>query len=306
MTTVRIAGWGAALPDKTITNDDLATWLDTSDEWIRERTGIAERRVGSSTTELAVAAGRQALVRSPGAVDGVLVATLTPDQETPATASVVQAALGLDRCAAFDLNAACSGFVYGLVVARGLMATGLRRILLIGAETMSRIVNWDDRETAVLFGDGAGAVVLEATEGPDTVLGHDLGGDGAAAPLLWADRGDVLHMDGREVYRRAVRALVESSSLALDRAGLTPADVDLFVPHQANRRIIEASAERLGIPPERVALMVERTGNTSAASIPLALCAVLDEGRIHPGEILLLSGVGAGMAWGSAVLRWQP
>ncbi|MBL8775439.1 MAG: ketoacyl-ACP synthase III [Acidimicrobiales bacterium] len=306
MTTVRIAGWGAALPDKTITNDDLATWLDTSDEWIRERTGIAERRVGSSTTELAVAAGRQALVRSPGAVDAVIVATLTPDQETPATASVVQAALGLDRCAAFDLNAACSGFVYGLVVARGLMAAGLRRILLIGAETMSRIVDWDDRETAVLFGDGAGAVVLEATDGPDTLLGHDLGGDGAAAPLLWADRGDVLHMDGREVYRRAVRALVESSTAALDRAGLTVADVGLFVPHQANRRIIEASAERLGIPPERVALMVERTGNTSAASIPLALCAVLDEGRVHPGEILLLSGVGAGMAWGSAVLRWQP
>lgn len=306
MTSLRIAGWGAALPDKTITNDDLATWLDTSDEWIRERTGIAERRVGSSTTELAVAAGRAALERSPGPVDLVVVATITADQETPATASVVQAALDLDRCAAFDLNAACSGFVYGLVVARGLMATGMRRILLVGAETMSRIVDWDDRETAVLFGDGAGAVVLEAADGPETLLGHDLGGDGAAAPLLWADRGDVLHMDGREVYRRAVRALVESSTAALDHAGLTPADVDLFLPHQANRRIIEAAAERLGIPAERVALLVERTGNTSAASIPMALATALDEGRVEPGQVVLVSGVGAGMAWGSAVLRWQP
>ena len=306
MTSLRIAGWGAALPDKTITNEDLAGWLDTSDGWIRERTGIAERRVGSSTTELALAAGREALARSPGAVDAVIVATITSDQETPATASVVQAALGLDRCAAFDVNAACSGFVYGLVVARGLMATGLRRILLVGAETMSRIVDWDDRETAVLFGDGAGAVVIEAEDGPETLLGFDLGGDGEAAPLLWADRGDVLRMDGREVYRRAVRALVESSTAALDQAGLTAADVDLFIPHQANRRIIEAAAERLALPVERVAVVVERTGNTSAASIPMALAASLDEERLSAGQVVLLSGVGAGMAWGSAVLRWQP
>lgn len=306
MTAVRLAGWGTALPDKTVTNTDLESWLDTSDEWIRERTGIAERRVGSSTTELAVAAARAALERSPGPVDLVLVATITPDQTTPATASVVQAALGLDRCAAFDLHAACSGFVYGLVVARGLIATGMRRVLLVGAETLSRITDWDDRETAVLFGDGAAAVVLEADAGPDTLLGHHLGGDGGGAGLLYADRGAFLRMDGREVYRRAVRAMVESSTAALAAAGLSPGDVDLFVPHQANRRIIEGAADRLGIPPERTAIVLERTGNTSAASIPLALADALDAGRVAPGDVVLLSGVGAGLAWGSAVLRWQP
>ena len=189
MTTVRLTGWGSVLPDKTVTNTDLEGWLDTSDEWIRERTGIAERRVGSSTTELAVAAAREALERSPGPVDLVLVATITPDQTTPATASVVQAALGLDRCAAFDLHAACSGFVYGLVVARGLMATGMRRVLLVGAETLSRITDWDDRETAVLFGDGAAAVVLEADDGPETLLGHHLGGDGHGLPAHGRARG---------------------------------------------------------------------------------------------------------------------
>lgn len=306
MTAMRLAGWGTALPDKTVTNADLEGWLDTSDEWIRERTGIAERRVGSSTTELAVAAAREALDRSPGPVDLVLVATITPDRTTPATASAVQAALGLDRCAAFDLHAACSGFVYGLVVAHGLLATGMRRVLLVGAETLSRITDWDDRETAVLFGDGAGAVVLEAGAGPDTLLGHHLGGDGTGADLLYADRGAFLRMDGREVYRRAVRALVESSTAALDQAGHSAADVDLFVPHQANRRIIDAAGDRLGIPTERTALVLERTGNTSAASIPLALADALDAGRLAPGDLVLLSGVGAGLAWGSAVLRWQP
>lgn len=306
MTTVRLTGWGSVLPDKTVTNTDLEGWLDTSDEWIRERTGIAERRVGSSTTELAVAAAREALERSPGPVDLVLVATITPDQTTPATASVVQAALGLDRCAAFDLHAACSGFVYGLVVARGLMATGMRRVLLVGAETLSRITDWDDRETAVLFGDGAAAVVLEADDGPETLLGHHLGGDGHGAGLLYADRGAFLRMDGREVYRRAVRAMVESSTAALAQAGVSAADVDLFVPHQANRRIIEGAGDRLGIPVERTAIVLERTGNTSAASIPLALADALGSGRLTPGDLVLLSGVGAGLTWGSAVLRWQP
>ena len=306
MTSLRLTGWGTALPDKTVTNADLAGWLDTSDEWIRERTGIAERRIGSSTTELAVAAAREALERSPGPVDLVMVATITPDQTTPATASAVQAALGLERGAAFDLHAACSGFVYGLVVTHGLLATGMRRVLLVGAETLSRITDWDDRETAVLFGDGAGAVVLEADDGPATLLGHHLGGDGGGADLLYADQGAFLRMDGREVYRRAVRAMVESSAAALDRAGLTAADVDLFVPHQANRRIIDAAGDRLGIPAERTALVLERTGNTSAASIPLALADALDAGRLSPGNLVLLSGVGAGLAWGSAVLRWRP
>ena len=306
MTAVRLPGWGAALPDKTVTNTDLEGWLDTSDEWIRERTGIAERRVGSSTSELAVEAARVALERSPGPVDLVLVATITPDRTTPSTASVVQAELGLDRCAAFDLHAACSGFVYGLVVAHGLLTTGMRRVLLVGAETLSRITDWDDRETAVLFGDGAGAVVLEADDGPTTLVGHHLGGDGGGAELLYADLGAFLRMDGREVYRRAVRAMVESSTAALVRAGLTAADVDLFVPHQANRRIIDAAGDRLGIPAERTALVLERTGNTSAASIPLALADALDAGRVSPGDLVLLIGAGAGLAWGSAVLRWRP
>ena len=305
MAGFRVSGWGAALPDKTVTNDDLAAWLDTSDEWIRERTGIAERRVGDSTTALAVEAGRRALERSPGAVDLVIVATITPDQVTPATASYVQDALGLRQCGAFDLNAACSGFVYGLVAGRGLLATGLRRILLVGAETLSRITDWDDRRTAVIFADGAAAIVLEATEGDENLLGFDLGRNGAEADILRADLGGYLRMDGRAVFAQAVEAIVGSGTASLDRAGLSAADVALVVPHQANARILEAGLEGLGIPGTRMALVIERYGNTSAASVPLALADALERGRVHDGDVVLFVGFGAGMAWASAVVRWQ-
>jgi 3-oxoacyl-[acyl-carrier-protein] synthase-3 len=304
---MRISGWGATLPDKTVTNTDLEGWLDTDDAWIRERTGISERHIGSSTTELAIDAGRQAIERAGLAddqIDLVIVATVSPDKATPATASFVQDALGLS-CGAFDLNAACSGFVYGLVAANGFLASGMRHVLLIGAETMSRLVDWDDRGTAILFGDGGGAVVLSATEEPSTLLGWDLGSDGAAAGILHADIGGFLHMDGGKVFKRAVLAMAESSSQAMARAGVVADDIALLIPHQANRRIIEASSERLGIPLERVAMVLEHTGNTSAASIPLALAETLDAGRLHDGDLVLLSGFGAGMTWASAVLRWN-
>ena len=305
MAGFRITGWGTALPDKTVTNADLKGWLDTDDAWIRERTGIAERRVGDSTTALAVEAGREALGRSPGPIDLVLVATVTPDQITPATASYVQAELGLEECGAFDLAAACSGFVYGLVAARGLLATGLRRILLVGVDTLSRITDWEDRRTAIIFADGAGAVVLEATDGDDNLLGFDLGSDGAAEGILRADLGGYLRMDGKEVFRRAVDAMVGSCTRTLVRAGRAGADVALVVPHQANARIIDAGLDGLGIPRERASIVIETVGNTSAASVPLALAAALDQGRIHEGDEVLFVGFGAGMAWASALVRWQ-
>lgn len=304
-----ITGWGATLPDKTVTNADLETWIDTSDAWIQERTGISERRVGSSTTELAVEAGRIALERSgmgADAIDLVIVATVSPDQATPATASLVQDALGL-TCGAFDLNAACAGFVYALITAESLISAGMRHVLVIGAETMSRLVDWDDRTTAILFGDGGGAVVVSATDdGSDTVLGWDVGSDGTAAGILRADIGGFLEMDGAKVFRRAVLAMVESCEKAIARSGVGPDEISLVIPHQANHRIIEAAVDRLGIPMARVAMIIEHTGNTSAASIPMALCDAVETGQVQPGDTLLLSGFGAGMTWASVVLRWEP
>lgn len=306
---LRLAGWGVALPDKTITNADLEARLDTTDKWITERTGIRERRVGDSTAELAIEAGGQALARAGvGAADIALLvlATCTPDQALPATSAHVQAALGIPG-GAFDLNAACSGFVYGLVSAHGLLATGADRILLIGSETVSRIVDWEDRDTAVLFGDAAGAVVLEATpEREDQLLGWDLGADGNARHLLYADLGDVMKMDGREVFRRAVRVMVDSTLRSCEQGGIEPSDIDLLVPHQANVRIVEAACQRLGVPMERTAMVLDRTGNTSAASIPLALADALDADRVRPGDHVVMVGFGAGMTWASALLRWDP
>jgi 3-oxoacyl-[acyl-carrier-protein] synthase-3 len=304
--SARLTGWGAALPEKVVTNADLEATLDTSDQWIVERTGIRERRVGGTTTGLAVEAGRLALERAgrTGAdVDLVLLATCTPDQAMPASAASVQHALGITG-GAFDLNAACSGFVYGLVAADGFLRTGMERILLVGAETMSTIVDWDDRGTAILFGDGAGAVVLERGEGPGRLLGWDLGSDGSLRHILEADRGGTIQMDGPEVFRRAVRIMVESAERALERAGITIADVALFVPHQANTRIIDSAVARLGIPADQVANNLATTGNTSAASIPLALAEAADAGRLQPGDRVLMVGFGAGMSWASAVLEW--
>lgn len=308
MSGIRIAGWGSALPEKILTNDDLAGMMDTSDAWIRERTGIRERRVGGATSTLAIEAGRKALAMAgcgPDDVDLVMLATTTPDQQVPATSATVQAELGL-RCGAMDLNAACSGFVYGLVNAAGLLGLGYRRILLIGADSLSKITDWTDRGTAILFADGGGALVLEATDGPATLLGFDLGADGSARHILDCDIGGTMRMEGREVFKRAVRAVVDSAQHALARAGLTAADVDWLVPHQANIRIMESAAGRLGIGMDKVASVIDYTGNTSAGSIPLALVDHVESGRIQPGQTLLLSGFGAGMTWASAVLRWQP
>lgn len=303
---LRILGWGTALPDKTVTNADLEARLDTSDAWIRDRTGICERRIGDSTAALAIEAGQRALTSAavePSTIELVLLCTSTPDQVMPATAAYVHGALGCGG-GAMDLNAACAGYVYGLITAHGLLAGGLSRILLIGAETMSRIVDWEDRNTAVLFGDGAGALVLEAGD-RGQLLGWDLGTDGDARHLLFTDVGGFIQMDGKELFRRAVRVLVESAEQALERAGLTIADVTLLVPHQANVRIVEAACQRLGFPTDRVANVLPTTGNTSAASIPLALADSIEAGHLRTGDVVLFSGFGAGMSWASAVVRWE-
>lgn len=301
-----ITGYGTAVPDKIVTNADLSARLDTSDAWITERTGIRRRHVGGTTSELAAAAGRQALERAGRQgeeIDLLILATTTPDALVPGTSATVQDALGVAG-GAFDLNAACSGFVYALVAAHGLVLAGARRVLVIGSDTLSRITDWDDRTMAILVGDGAGAVVLEATDGPGELLSWDLGAGGSLRHLLSCDHGGFLFMNGREIFRHAVRAVVDSSLAALGRAGMKPSDVDLFVPHQANARIITAARERLGIPEERCVVTIDRYGNTSSASIPLSLAYALDTGRLMPGAIVLLSGFGGGMTWASAVLRW--
>ena len=306
MANTAITGWGTALPEKILTNQDLEGWLDTSDEWIVERTGISERHIGGTTAGLATEAAEQAIGAAgigPEDIDLIVLATTTADQMMPGTACAVQEQLGA-RCGAYDLNAACSGFVYALVAAHGHIQSGLDRILVLGSETLSRFVDWDDRNTAVLFGDGAGAVILERTDEPDCLLGWDLGSDGSARDLLYCNPGEHIVMEGREVYRRAVRLVVDSGNRALERAGLTVDDITVLVPHQANSRIVEAAASRLGISPERTIDVISGTGNTSAASIPLALAEAATSGRLQPGDLALLVGFGAGMTSGSAVIRW--
>jgi len=301
-----ITGWGTALPPKVLTNDDLAGMMDTSDEWIQERTGIKERRVGGTTAGLSAEAGRKAIEMSgvdPARIDALVLATTTPDRTVPATAPTVQNELGL-RCGSFDVNAACSGFMYGLVIAHGLITMGAEKILVIGTDTLARITDWEDRNTAILFADGSGAVVLEKCEGKGQLLGWDLDADGSAERFLYAEVGGYLRMDGREVFRRAVRIMVDSGEKAMAHAGVTAADIDLVVPHQANIRIIDAACDRLGIPKEKTATVLQYTGNTSSASIPLALVDALDNGRVKEGDLLLLVGFGAGMTAASAVLRW--
>ncbi|HUF97277.1 MAG TPA: beta-ketoacyl-ACP synthase III [Ilumatobacter sp.] len=300
-----ISGWGTALPDRVVTNHELATTLDTSDEWIRTRTGIHERRIGGTTAELATAAGRQALEMAgldPSRIDALVLATTTPDLQW-GTSSIVQEALGLS-CGAFDLNAACSGFVYGLVNAHGLIAMGAERVLVIGAETLSRITDWNDRATAPLFADGAGAVVLESVPTGGALVSWDLAADGSLINILHAEVGGTIQMEGKEVFRRAVRIMVESAESSLTAAGLTADDIALVVPHQANIRIIEAACERLHIPLDRAAVVIHRTGNTSSASIPIALADALDSGKVQNGDHVLLVGFGGGMTAASCVLRW--
>jgi len=301
-----VTGWGIAVPDKVVTNDDLSVTLDTNDAWIQERTGIRERRIGGTTSQLAIEAGLAALDkagRRPDEIDAVILATTTPDQMVPGTSATVQDGIGITG-GAFDVNAACSGFVYALSVAHGLLAIGAERLLVIGAETLSRITDWDERGVAVLVGDGAGAVVLEAVDGPGQLLSWVLGADGSLRHLLKCDHGGYLYMDGKEIFRKAVRVVVESAEQAIAEAGLTVDDIDLIVPHQANLRIITAACQRLGIPDEKAVVVIDRYGNTSSASIPLALVDALDTGRLEKGDHVLLTGFGGGMTWASAVLRW--
>jgi len=321
-----VAGWGTAVPEERLTNADLEARVDTSDVWIVERTGIRERRIaapGESTATLAIEAGAAAIKHAgltPDAIDLLIVATATPEQLIPHTGAFVGDGLGV-RCGSFDLNAGCAGFVYELVVGASLLTAGnLEHVLVIGAETLSRVTDPTDRGTCILFGDGAAAMVLSAS--PDDGLGllaWDLGCDGSAAGLLEvpaggsrrptsaetvANREHYLKMAGQEVFRRAVRIVVESASNALERGWIGIDDVRWFAPHQANVRIIEAAGNRLGIPAERTLVNIDRYGNTSAASIPLVLAEAADDGRLQPGDLVLLSGFGAGLTWGSALLRW--
>ncbi|MGD0219619.1 MAG: beta-ketoacyl-ACP synthase III [Acidimicrobiales bacterium] len=301
-----ITGWGSALPDKVLTNADFEARLDTTDQWIVERTGIKERHIGGTTRGLAVEAGRAALRRAGrlGAdIDLLIVATTTPDQTLPAASASVHEALGC-RGGAFDVNAACAGFTYSLVLADSMIAAGVRRALVIGSDTLSRVTDFEDRATAILFGDGAGAVVVEAGARDDLVLAYDLGADGTAVPLLFADLGGYVEMDGREIFRRAVRAEVNSINKVFAAAGCRAGDIALFVPHQANMRIIEAVNERIGFPMERTVVVLDRTGNTSAGSIPFGLCDAVEAGRVGEGDLVLLSGFGAGMTWASVLIRW--
>ncbi len=322
---VAVAGIGAHLPARTVTNDDLAEVLDTSDEWIRSRTGIRERHVaapGEATSDLAVEAGKAALADAGLGVEDVaaiVVATTTPDHTVPGTAPLVAAALGTE-VAAFDVNAACSGFIYGLRVGGAMVATGDGPVLVIGAETLTRIVDPTDRSVAVLFGDGAGAAVL--VPDADARLGpFDLGADGSDPSMLWTaaggsrrpataevlDNGEqFLVMRGGDVYRNAVARMAASAASVLERAGIGVDDVDLFVGHQANVRILDAVAQRLAMDPDRSHITVDQHGNTSTASIPLALVDARDRGRLSPGDTVLLAAFGAGLTWGACLLTWNP
>ena len=304
----RITGWATNLPDRVLTNDDLAQMVDTSDEWITARTGIKTRHIDGKVTEMSAAAARDAMKMadvSPDQIDLLLLATTSPDQQIPASASVIQDNLGLS-CGAFDLNAACSGFVYGLVTAMQFIQGGMKRILVIGSDSLSSITNWEDRGTCILFGDGAGAVIVEDSAEEPSLLGWDLMSNGDAADLLYCEHGDNIVMDGQAVFRKAVLAMEAAAINAMEKAGVTSDQIKLVVPHQANVRIIEAALKRLNISIEKAALVLNYTGNTSAASIPLALVDALNAERVDSGDLILLVGFGAGMTSAAAVVRWDP
>ena len=323
---VSVLGWGTAVPERRLTNTDLEASVDTSDQWIVERTGIRERRIAAPTetsSTLGTAAAADAIKRaglSPVDIDLLVLATASPDTLLPHTAAFVGEALGL-RCGSFDLSAACAGFIYELVVGASLVQSGYDHVLIVGAETLSRITDPEDRGTVILFGDGGAAAVLAKSPNGTGLVAWDLGCDGSAAGLIEipagggrlpasmttvAERGHYMKMQGQEVFRRAVRAIAESSAVTLERAGVSVDDVAWFVPHQANLRIIEAAAKRLGFEPGRTITNIEHYGNTSSASIPLALFEAVEDGRVTDGDLVLCSGVGAGLTWGSALLRWGP
>ncbi|MBK1635950.1 3-oxoacyl-ACP synthase [Rhodovulum adriaticum] len=317
-----VKGVGHCLPERVVENAEFEKTLDTSDEWIRTRSGIERRHFaseGEKTSDLALAAARAALADAgldAADLDAIILATTTPDLTFPSTATTVQAGLGMTAGFAFDIQAVCAGFVYALSNANALILSGMaKRVLVIGAETFSRILDWEDRGTCVLFGDGAGALLLEAAEAEGTpddrgILSVDLHSDGRHRDILYVDggvaTGDTGHvrMQGREVFRHAVEKLSDTAHTALDRAGLSGADVDWLVPHQANLRIIKATAQRLDLPMERVVVTVQDHGNTSAASIPLALSVGKARGQIKPGDLLVTEAIGGGLAWGAVVLRW--
>lgn len=325
---VTISGLGTCLPEIVVTNDDLSRVLDTSDEWIRQRTGIGERRIaaaGLSASDLGISAARAALSDAgvaPEDVDLVITATISPDQIMPATASRVAYESGCINAGAFDVLAGCTGFVYALAMAAGSVASGIHQnVLVVGAETISRIIDQEDRSTAILFGDGAGAALVSAAPaGERGILGFDLGNDGAGGPSLIVPAGGsrvpashqtvdahlhFMQMNGREVYKFATRVVAVSAGRVLKRCGKTVDDVDLFVPHQANIRIIDTAASKLGMAPERVYTNLQRYGNTSCASIPLCLSEARAEGRLNPGSTVLLMGFGAGLTWGACLMEWS-
>jgi 3-oxoacyl-[acyl-carrier-protein] synthase-3 len=316
---VSITGLGCKVPDRVVTNDELSQYVDTSDEWILERTGIRERRIAApeeALSDLALPACQEAL-RQAGLqgsdVDLLVVATVTPDMMFPSTAAILADRLGARDAGAYDLSAGCTGFMYALAQAYGMLAGGLaRRALVVGGDILSRILDWDDRSTLVLFGDGVGAVVLEAVP-EQGFIGFELGADGAGGANLWLpgsgsrlfdDPEKYVKMNGREVFKFATRILVQSAEELMNKCGITIEDVDLYIPHQANVRIIDHATRKLGVPSERVVVNVDRYGNTSSGSIPLALADAAADGRLRPGQLVLMTGMGAGLTWGSALMRW--
>ena len=317
-----VKGVGHYLPERLVPNSELETLVETSDEWIRTRSGIERRHFaaeGQTTSDLAIRAAQAALAdagMNADDVDAIIIATSTADLTFPSAATMVQAGLGMTRGFAFDVQAVCAGFVYAMANANALILSGqAKRILVIGAETFSKLMDWSDRSTCVLFGDGAGAVLLEAIEGSGTaadrgILSTDLHSDGRYRDLLYVDGGvstgttGHLRMEGKEVFRHAVEKLAETAHTSLEKVGLTSGDVDWIVPHQANIRIIEATAKRMQVPMDRVVVTVQDHGNTSAASIPLALSVGKARGQIKPGDLVVTEAIGGGLAWGSVVLRW--
>ena len=316
---ISITGLGSRVPEKVVTNDDLSTMMDTNDEWIVERTGIRERRIAGpeeALSDLCLPAAQEALKDAgveASEIDLIIVATVTPDMVFPSTGAILADQLGASDAAAYDLSAGCTGFMYAIAQAYGMVASGLsQRALVVGGDVLSRILDWSDRSTVVLFGDGAGAVVLEPSQEAG-FLGFELGADGAGGEHLWLpgsgsrrfeDPEKFVKMNGREVFKFATRVLVSSAEDVLEQCGARVEDVDVYVPHQANVRIIDHATKKLGIPSERVVINVDRYGNTSSGSIPLALADAQEDGRLKPGSLVLMTGMGAGLTWGSALMRW--
>ena len=304
-----IIGVGSYVPEKIVTNFDLEKIMDTSDEWIRTRTGIVERRIAAeneTTADMAIKAAKRAINDAgihPEEIDMILVATATPDQSFPSTACVLQDRIGAKKCAALDVSAACSGFIYGIITAGQFIESGAYRyVLVVGAEKLSKLIDWNDRSTAVLFGDGAGAVVMGPVAEGRGILAFELGADGSGGKYLYEDR--YIMMNGREVFKFAVRQMGESAENVIVKAGLQKDDVDFLIPHQANIRIMEAVRQRLGLPQEKMSNVIAKYGNTSAASIPLALKDEIEAGKINDDDIVVMVGFGGGLTWGSVLLRW--